>query len=183
MENYSLAPNEGIVIQYDGVYHNRKPSEIVLTNQNLICVETNSGMFKTTYNVLKFPISQIKIVNGQAQASVIKDENDWILQILFQNGTEKFEFPCAFLDRIKKKQEADKWVEQISLLLTSRSASNTTDTSLTGELKNVLRSVGINVKTKQPENITTKCMGCMAPVSGQRGQTVCCRYCDTEQTL
>lgn len=183
MANYSLAPNEGIIIQYDGVYHNRKRSEIVLTNQNLICVETNSGMFKTTYNVLKFPVNQIKVVNGQAQASVIKDGDDWVLQILFKNGTEKFEFSCDFFERLKKKQEANKWVEQISLLLTGKSAINITDASLMGGLKNVLGSVGINVKTKQPENVTTKCIGCMAPISGQQGQTVCCRYCDTEQTL
>lgn len=156
MENYSLAPNEGIIIQYDGVYHNRKFSNIVLTNQNLICVETNGGIFKTTYNELKFPVNQIKVVNGQAQASVIKDGDDWTLQILFKSGTEKFKFSCDLFEKLKKKQEADKWVEQISLLLTGKSASNITDTSLIGGLKNVLGAVGINTKTKQPENVTAK---------------------------
>lgn len=183
MANYSLAPNEGIIIQYDGVYHNKKRSEIILTNQNLICIETISGIFKTTYNALKFPVNQIKVIKGQAQAAVVKYGNDWVLQILFKNGAEKFEFSCDFLDRLKKKQEADKWVEQISILLTGKSASNITDTALMGGIKNVLGAVGINVKTKQPENVTTKCIGCMAPISGQRGQTVCCKYCDTEQTL
>lgn len=183
MANYNLAPNEGIIIQYDDVYHNRKRSEIVLTNQNLICVETNSGMFKTTYNVLKFPVNQIKVVNGQAQASVIKKDDSWLLQILFKNGAEIFEFSYDFFEKAKKKQEADKWVEQISLLLTGKSSANVTDTSLMGGVKNVLGSVGINVKTKQPQNVTSKCIGCMAPLSGQQGQTVCCKYCDTEQTL
>lgn len=183
MANYSLAPNEGIIIQYDGVYHNRKRSEIVLTNQNLICVETNSGMFKTTYNTLKFPINQIKVINGQAQASVTKDGDNWALQILMRNGTEKFEFSGEFYERIKKKKDADKWVEQISLLLTGKSAENITDTSLIGGVKSVLGSVGINVKSKEPVNVTSKCIGCMAPLSGRQGQTVCCRYCDTEQTL
>lgn len=182
MANYNLAPNEGIIIQYDGAYHNRKDCEIVLTNQNLICVEEN-GVFKKTYNVLKFPVNQIKVVDGQAQASVLKDDYAWILQILFKNGTERFEFQCDFFDRLKKKQEADKWVEQISLLLTGKSAENITDTSLIGGLKSALGSVGINTRKKPPKNITSKCIGCMAPLSGQKGQRVCCKYCDTEQTL
>ena len=33
------------------------------------------------------------------------------------------------------------------------------------------------------EKITKKCMSCSAPLSGYRGQTVKCKYCDTEQTL
>lgn len=183
MSNLDLAPNEGIIIQYDGVYHNKKDSEIVLTNMNLICVEKNMGLFKTTYNVVKFPVNQIKIVNEQAQASVLKDGTDWVLQILMKNGTEKFTFVCDLLQGFKKKQEADKWVEQISLLLTGKSATNITDTSIVGGLKSVLGSVGIKVKPKEVEQVTTKCIGCMAPLSGQKGQTVRCKYCDTEQTL
>lgn len=183
MSNYSLAPSEGIIIQYDGVHHNRKRSEIVLTNQNLICIEANSGMFKTTYNTLKFPVNQIKVVNGQAQASVVKDGKNWVLQVLMKNGMEKFEFSGDSFGHIKEKQEADKWVEQISLLLTGKSATNITDTSIMGGVKNVLGSIGINVKSKEPTNVTTKCIGCRAPLSGLQGQNVCCQYCDTEQTL
>ena len=136
MTNDCLAPNEGIIIQYDGVYHNRKHSEIILTNYNLICIETNNGIFKTTYNTFKFPLNQIKVVNGQAQVSVIKDGEDWVLQILMKNGVEKFCFSCEFFERTKRKQEADKWVEQISLLLTGKSAANITDMSLIGGIKN-----------------------------------------------
>lgn len=183
MVNYGLMPNEGMIIQYDGVYHNQKQSELVLTNQNLICVEKNNGLFKTTYNVLKFPVNQIKVVNGQVQAFIVKDGDDWIFRVLLRNGTEEFKFSCDLFDRLKKKQEADRWVEQINLLLTGKSADNTLDTSPIGNLKKALGSMGINIKTKQPENVTLKCIGCMAPISGQKGQTVCCKYCDTEQTL
>lgn len=183
MKNYDLAPNEGIILQYDGVYHNGNQSEIVLTNQNLICVETNVKLLKNTYNVLKFPVSQVKIVNGQAQASVIKDRDDWTLQVLMKNGIEKFKFSGEFYERIKKKQVANQWVEQISILLTGKSAERITDTPLVGGVKNVLGSIGINVKSREPENITIKCIGCRALLSGQKGQTVCCKYCDTEQTL
>lgn len=183
MEKYSLAPNEGIIIQCDGVNHNGKNSELVLTNYNLICAEANIGIFRTTYNVIKFPVNQIKIINGQAQASVIKDGDDWTLQVLMKNSTEKFKFWGEFYERIKKKQEAERWVEQISLLLTGVHAQKSADTTLVGGIKNVLGSIGINVKEKTPEYVTTKCIGCMAPITGQKGQTVRCKYCDTEQTL
>lgn len=184
MENYSLAPDEGIIIQYNGAYHNGNRSEIILTNQNLICVETNVKLFrKDTYNVVKFPVRQIKVINGQAQASVMKDGGEWTLQVLMKNGTERFKFSSGNFDSIKKKQEANKWVEQISLLLTGKSAEKPVDTSLIGNVKNVLGSIGINKKEKEPENVTVKCIGCMAPLAGQRGQTVRCKYCDTEQTL
>ena len=100
-----------------------------------------------------------------------------------KNGTEKFKFAGEFYEQLKKKQEANKWVEQISLLLTGKSAENITDASLIGGVKNVLGSIGINVKAKKNENVTAKCIGCMAPLSGQQGQNVRCKYCDTEQTL
>lgn len=183
MENFNLAPNEGIIIQYENVCHNRKRAELVLTNHNLICVEASSGVFKTTYNTIKFPVNQIKVVNGQVQVSAVKDGDDWALQVLLRNGTEQFTFPSDFFDRLKKKQEINRWIDQISLLLTGKSAENVTDTTVVGEMKNFLGSVGINVKTKQPQNVTVKCMGCMAPLSGQQGQVVRCKYCDTEQTL
>ena len=100
-----------------------------------------------------------------------------------KNSTEKFKFSGEFYERIKKKQEAERWVEQISLLLTGVHAQKSADTTLVGGIKNVLGSIGINVKEKTPEYVTTKCIGCMAPITGQKGQTVRCKYCDTEQTL
>ena len=183
MADLGLLPNEGIVIQYNDVYHNNKNSEIFLTNLNLICVECNSGFFKTTYNVLKYPVNQIKVVNGQAQASVIKDNDEWTLQVLFKNSTEKFRFSGEFYERLKKKQVAEQWAGEISKLLTGHSAPQSTPSSFFAGAKNALGAIGIKMGSKAPENVTVKCMGCMAPISGQKGQTIKCKYCDTDQTL
>ena len=192
MDHYDLALNEGIILRHEGAYHNQKfvpanssgkSSELLLTNLNLIFIESKIKMFKPVYTVLKFPLNQIKIVDGQVQAFILKKPRDWTLQVLMQNGAETFQFPCEFYERIKVKQEVGRWIEQMSLLLTGKSAENGTDASLVGEIKNVLGTVGINVKSKKPENVTAKCIGCMAPISGEKGQTVRCKYCDTEQTL
>lgn len=179
MADLGLQPNEGILLQYEDVVHNHKSTELVLTNMNLISVEPK-GLFKTT--VLKYPLNQIKVLNGQAQVSVIKMNDEWTLQVLFKNGSELFRFPGEFYERGKKKQTAEKLAEEISKMLTGHSAQPSIDTSLKGGAKMALGALGIKVG-KSPENVTIKCMGCMAPLSGQKGQTVKCKYCDTDQTL
>lgn len=186
MEKFNLAPNEGIILRYDEVLHNGKGSEIVLTNLNLICIEANKAIFKTTYNVLKYPIGQIKVVGGKPQVAVVKNKDGLFLNVLLVTGMEKFEFPCDLFEGIVKKKKADEWVEQINILLTGNHSANNTDNSFMNNVKKTLGSVGINIKTKEDEstrNITTKCIGCRAPLSGKQGQTVRCKYCDTEQTL
>ncbi len=191
MADFNLASNEGIIIQYEGACHNEKECEIALTNQNLICVEHIEKLFKaTTYNTIKIPLNSIKVINGKAQASVINSDGEWVLQVLLKNGVEKFEF-LGESNSKKNKKIADEWAEQISLVLTGKPIENTTDTSLVGGLiggvvggaKNILSTVGINIRPKTPTNITIRCIGCLAPMSGQQGQKVCCKYCDTEQTL
>ena len=60
-----------------------------------------------------------------------------------------------------------------------------------GAAKNKLDSINESIMEsrkealmpKEPAKVTTKCIGCMAPLSGYQGQFVCCKYCDTEQTL
>lgn len=185
MDNYHLAPNEGIILQCDGVYHGGKRAEIVLTNQNLICIEENSGAFKkTTYNTIKYPIRQIKIVNGQAQAFSTDDKQ---LQIFLHTSNEYFDFsqktPKQLRDMFAGRREVEEWVNQINILLTGNTSASSVDSSLLGGIRNALGSVGINLKSNQPVNISSKCRGCMAPLSGQQGQIVHCKYCDTEQTL
>lgn len=183
MGNYSLSPNEGIIARCDGVFHNRKRSEIILTNQNLICVESNDGIFKSKHNEFKYPVNQIKVVDGQAQVFVIKDNEVWTLQVLMKNGTENFRFVDSLIDRIKKKQEADNFAGQISLLLTGKKSEPSAETSFSAGVKGILGAVGINIPVKDTENVTIRCSGCRASLSGQKGQTVKCKYCDTEQTL
>ncbi|MCC8140802.1 MAG: hypothetical protein LIO67_10995 [Lachnospiraceae bacterium] len=40
-----------------------------------------------------------------------------------------------------------------------------------------------NKVSSESENVTKKCIGCMAPLSGKKGDYIICKYCDTEQTL
>lgn len=211
----NLQPNEGIIIQSVGVLHGGVMAsyidELVLTNLNVIYIKR--GLFGGVKSIQKFPLDQIKIVNGQVQALAGKNptNNCPQLQIYFKNGQESFEFQSS------ARKEIAKWVNSINQLLTgtdvtSNTLDNIEDTpqvvealkETIGAFKNAfsgvktkdalggvkIKKVGtaenIAVKTrsdKTTENITIKCMGCMAPISGYKGQRLHCKYCDTEQTL
>lgn len=186
MANYTLSQNEGIILQCDTVMHNRKQSELILTNQNLICVESKPGFLKTTYNETKYPLNQIKVVNGQAQVFAnSKSFTDSTLQVHFiNNQVEEFGFLMNSFEFFKGNSAANDWVKQINYLLTGNEINNEKESSIIGNIKNALGTVGIKThNNKQPENVTIKCIGCMAPLSGKKGQTVRCKYCDTKQTL
>lgn len=49
-------------------------------------------------------------------------------------------------------------------------------------------TLGIKSKSKatnEPVRVTKKCIGCMSPtpLTGTKGQSIRCRYCDTDQIL
>lgn len=180
----NLQQNEGIILQKEEVIHRNKTCELYLTNLNLICVES-SGVFKVKYNITKYPLNQIKTINNLPQVSVVDDKNEgtWVLQIQSKSSIELFAFEYSFFEKIAVKAELDKWVNQISILLTGHPAPTTDDNSLVGSVKNMLGAIGVKTKPQAPENLTTKCIGCMAPISGSKGATIRCKYCDTEQTL
>ena len=90
-----------------------------------------------------------------------------------------------------------KWINNISQILTGTTpqAENTKNimaipgtAQIAGTVKDTIGAFkdafGIKGKGNQtPENVTTKCIGCRAPLSGAKGQTVRCKYCDTDNTL
>ena len=183
MYDLNLAVNEGIILQFEDASHNHRKADIFLTNMNIICVENNIGFFKTNYNILKFPVNQIKNVDGKVQASVIKEGDKTILQILFRDNIEKFVFARDFFESLKFKKEADKWVKELNVLLTGKQPEIDAGKTIMGSVKNVLDTIGVTSVIKEQQNITKKCIGCKAPLNGKKGDTVSCPYCDTKQTL
>lgn len=183
--NLILLHNEGVILQRKEIIHKGKIiDELYLTNLNLKYVES-SGVFKVKYTTIEYPLNQIRIINGKAQVSVIddKDESTWILQIVFKNGIERFAIEYGLFNKNKVKSEIDAWAEQICFQLTGQSFEKTNDSTLLGSVKNALETVGVKLKTPEADKVTSKCIGCMAPISGVKGQFVCCKYCDTDQTI
>lgn len=97
MAKYNLEPSESILIQSisvlcegDGLMPGYT-DELILTNMNIIHV--SKGIFGNTKRVQKYPLNQVKIINGEAQAIMGKSTNGTPnLQIYFLNGQVTFKF-------------------------------------------------------------------------------------------
>ena len=197
MIDLNLLPNEGLVLQSERVSRkDEKKStygDLYLTNLNLIFVyDMKTGFLKTEKFIQKYPVNQIKIVNGQVQAFLAKSGSRLQLQIYFVNGQVAFEI---YRDKQSaEKKELQKWVDSISKVLIG-SDSATENQSITAEvsgaeaiaetIKDTFSSFkkALGIKNNKIKVVTAKCTSCMAPVSGVQGQKVRCTYCGTEQTL
>lgn len=202
MVKYQLQSNEGVVLQETGIcYEPNKLStaytdELILTNINLIHVR--KGVFTGTKGVRYIPLNQVKVIGGKCQALVGKARNGHaILQIYTQQGIEEFAF------QIKAKKKAGIWANEISRLVTGRDSENALDSqdapqydfedTVIGQLKDAFGEVGAafgigfgksgQQQKRSVERVSTKCSGCHAPITGVKGKTAVCKYCDTEHVL
>ena len=202
MVKYQLQPNEGVVLQETGIrYEPNKLStaytdELILTNLNLIHVR--KGVFMGTKGVRYIPLNQVKVIGGKCQALVGKAQNGTaILQIYTQQGTEEFAF------RINAKKNAGIWANEISCLVTGRDSENALESqdapeydfkdTVVGQFKDAFDEVGAafgfefgklgQQQKSSVEHVSTKCSGCHAPITGVKGKSAVCKYCDTEQVL
>ncbi len=120
MAAYELEYDEGIVLQSTSAYR-RGPSEedfedeelmeLVITNKRIIYVsEISKGIFsKTTTEVAKIPITDIKVINGVVQIKQIKhDIYGHCIQIQFVHGVEYWEL---------EKKAIPQWIAEINRLL------------------------------------------------------------------
>lgn len=199
MIKFNLDSNESVLIQRTGVLLETgglslKPysDEVILTNKNFVWI--NKGVFGKTKGIRKFPLDQLKIVNGEVQAFVGKGSTGIAnLELYFINENRVFQFQNS------SKREIAKWVNEISQVLTGRNSTRNsvfyqpaipgteyvTETfkNAVGLLKN---TIGLNSKDTSgvaSEKLTKKCLGCKAPLTGTLEQTITCRYCDTVQIL
>ncbi|MDU5529215.1 MAG: hypothetical protein E6063_07465 [Atopobium sp.] len=201
MAKYQLQPNEGVVLQETGIrYEPNKLStaytdELILTNLNLIHVR--KGVFMGTKGIRYIPLNQVKVICGKCQALVGKSQNGTaILQIYTQQDIEEFAFQTG------AKKNAGIWANEISRLVTGRDSENTLESQDTpeydfdtavGQLKDAFSEVGAafgfgfgksgQQQKSSVEHVSTKCSGCHAPITGVKGKTAVCKYCDTKQVL
>ncbi|PFG05241.1 PH domain-containing protein [Bacillus sp. es.034] len=199
MAKYNLEPNESILIQHTGVLRETgsllmKPftDELILTTKNIIWI--SKGMFGNTKGVHKYPLNQVKVINGEVQTFVRKGSaGKPNLNVYFINGQEVFQFQNT------SKREIAKWVNEISKVLTGHDSTRgsgayqsaipgteylaETLKDTVGVFKNALGIKSKGETAAVTEKVTKKCIGCMAPLTGTKGQSVLCKYCDTVQIL
>ena len=194
MAELKLAPNEGIILQNTAIMSGSPwaayTDELILTNLNVILIKR--GMFGKKKNEQRFPISQIKKIDGKPQ--VMQGPNSLNgtpqLHITFIHGMEWFEF------QEDNEKEITKWIRAIYELFHCTPDNLPEDEEEMGFVASTLKK-GVNsiknilgIKSKDDNNnndISTikniKCSGCKAPLTGKQGQVVKCVYCDTKHTF
>lgn len=198
MDEYNLEPGEFTIMQESSVTlldrsGEERLDEVVLTNKNLVLVNTASqGLFKRTRYLKRCPLDKIASPNGVPQAIASKHKNDYRLQVVFDDETISLRFPA------NPKRTAERWAEGIrNAVLGNLSGIRTEDVlppevaDLVDGAKGIFGAVFAGGKKqpntpeapKRPAWITKKCVGCHAPLTGRADETVTCAYCDTKQTL
>lgn len=194
MKKYNLQPNESLILKSERVLHGGAMAnftdELMLTNLNLVLI--SKGIFGNVKNIHTYPVREIKVFNSEAQAKLGKHRNTWPqVEVYFLRGSEAFAF--------EKKKEAIKWIESINKLVTGKSAVIDNDNSMSipgtefiaetlkGTIDTFKGVLGISPMASKHEIEETKaagkCIGCRAPITGCKGLTTTCKYCDTEQSL
>lgn len=183
---YTLLPNEVVVLKADSAIRGRSTScELMLTNLNLVVTAKNA--FGGAKSVDCYPVNQIKVYNGQAQAKLSTTRGLDVLAIYFRHGEEEFRFSTG------GKRTIQTWVATINETVTGQPAVVASPSvapgaeRVVGMLKDTLgafKSIRSS-KTEEPAPtaVATKCGSCGAPISGMRGQRVTCGYCDSAQHL
>lgn len=181
MSDYNLYPNEAILLKSENVFKGMRKGDLVLTNLAILWAEKNFlGKIK---NVNRIPFNQVKMYNGNPQVCLGKAVNGTPqLEIYIVNGQEKFSFNNTLL----VKREIGKWINEITKAITGyvpdKSFSAIPGTEFVADtLKGTVGTLADSLGVKK--TVSTKCMACRAPITGKKGETVRCKYCDTQQTL
>ena len=199
MSDLKLMPNEGVILKDDEIAHGGTfatyTCELILTNLNIFCI--HKTIWGKTKEIKKYPLSQVKVINGRPQVMLTKTRNyENALEIDFRNGSETFTFQMG------RKQRIILWTEKLQELLGNGEIDPSEDIEVCGPSVSVADMfkgaldvykgmLGIpDHKEKSPKQpsteikiISTNCSGCSAPISGQKGKTIQCEYCGTKQTL
>lgn len=194
-----LQHNEVVLLTAEGVAHGGRTAgytdELILTNLNLVVVKKGAfGKIKATQ---AFPLNQIKIYNGQAQAVTSKDATGFeSLDVYLLDRQERFRFSPA--TRATRGQ-ARQWAAQINQVITGQVAPVEESPGRTipgtefvadalkgtiGVFKSKLAPASKTpAQPATPLQVAAKCKGCGAPVSGLGGRLITCEYCGSTQQI
>lgn len=133
MDALDLASDEGIVLQHEGVLFGRKRVDLYLTNKAIVTLEQTFGLLGGKRVARRRSLDEVKIVEGEVQAAVVKTSQGWVLQVLFADGAERYSPNGGkTLGGFGGKAEAEKWARRIRELLLCEVAAQEASGELDG---------------------------------------------------
>ena len=91
MINLQLDNDEGILLERPCSFVNGKPVSTYLTHKNIITAR-EYGFFKTKWQIIKYPLSNLKIINGDAQATLSNAPYKYIIRLMFLDKIIEIDF-------------------------------------------------------------------------------------------
>ena len=186
-EELNLGPDEAIVLRMENVAYGEGfpfPSDnnvLILTTRNIVLLKKN--LFGQTSDTIKFPLSEIKVVNGVPQ--VRKGKIDIVtsaLEVYFASGMERFQFEWD--------SDIDEWISHIVSLITGVPVKEKTTDDMLAEAMALAESIEAPIEKmrdifgiKSTKQVSCKCPSCGATLTGIKGETTQCPYCGTYHTF
>lgn len=175
MSIYTLDIDEAVILQASRISVGTfGTADLILTNKNLI--QVNKGILGGDKDWAKYPLSNLKVLDGKPNIIVGKSRNgSKQLEIYFTDCEKYFCFNSPFAEK--------KWVSAINKAYKDRMAELKKTTaekvSLVESFRDVISGARDAVLAKKvPVQKGYKCIKCGAELTGYKGETVKCPYCD-----
>ena len=188
-DRLELQPDEAIVRRNDGVgmrsnmFGTDKRHTLILTNKAILLEKKD--VFGKTKEVLRFPLSEIRVAEGKVQA--VMGQADFVtpsLDVYFTSGPQRFLFTWEkdvkeWIDDIgavvrgepiKEKNEYEDLMKDMAEMAAFAEGISG---SVAGSINKVKDALGI----KSTEKVAMTCPSCGASLAGIRGETDKCPYC------
>lgn len=202
MSGYMPFPHEKVTldshcVRCKNIDGEQSDAKLMLTNMRLVYEWSSKRWMGEELLCLSYPLNELATQKDEIRADCQASDYETILK-LYPAGEE-----VSFVFRSPEKNASRKvvaeWLNAISMAVVGTKSSSAMALRrsvpgvemLAGALKDtfdVVKTTFTSSNTNQRsvsarKAITSKCIGCRAPLSGWTGMTVQCKYCDTVQTL
>ncbi len=202
MSGYIPFPHEKVTldshcVRCKNIDGEQSDAKLMLTNMRLVYEWSSKRWMGEELLCLSYPLNELATQKDEIRADCQASDYETILK-LYPAGEE-----VSFVFRSPEKNASRKvvaeWLDAISMAVVGTKSSSAMALRrsvpgvemLAGALKDtfdVVKTTFTSSNTNQRgvsarKAITSKCIGCRAPLSGWTGMTVQCKYCDTVQTL
>ena len=172
MSVYELDFDEAVILQDTNVTMNGKSVTLILTNRNII--QVNKGFFGGDKDANKYPLLELKELNGKPNVRVGKSKGGEVqLELYFQGYDKAYSIKGILSER--------KWATAIEKAYKAAVAeakkANKSPIGI-GSIFNPLKGTIENAKKSMIKTKTIKCPNCGNILSGEKGKEVKCDYCD-----
>ncbi len=187
MSGYKLEYDEVVIMKDSNAYVNNTKVTVILTNQNIIQVSIKKGFFGGNKETVKYPLLDLKEINGKPNLLIGESQNgDKQLELFFYGYKKAFSFhgfraekkwagaiEKAYKEAVKEAKKAEKTSINVGDILSP----------LIDTLESAKSAITPKPKAKPAKIIMVKCPQCGDELTGEKGKKVKCSYCDTIITL